>query len=83
VQSDTLEVPWEPDLSIVAFRPRSGGDAAAEQLLDTINQSRRVFLSSTSIDDKKYLRVCVLSHRTGSDRIDEAIEIILKAAANL
>jgi aromatic-L-amino-acid/L-tryptophan decarboxylase len=83
VQSNDLEVPWEPDLSIVAFRPRHGGDKTAERLLDAINQTRRVFLSSTSIDGTKYLRVCVLSHRTGAERIEEAIEIIQKAAANL
>jgi aromatic-L-amino-acid/L-tryptophan decarboxylase len=83
VESAELEVPWEPDLSIVAFRPRHGGDAAAQQLLDTINESRRIFLSSTSIDGKMYLRVCVLSHRTDADRIEEAIEIIQKAATNL
>jgi aromatic-L-amino-acid/L-tryptophan decarboxylase len=83
VQSNDLEVPWKPDLSIVAFRPRTGGEAAAQQLLDRINDSRRIFLSSTSIDDTTYLRVCVLSHRTGPVRIDESIEIILKAAANL
>ncbi|MEA2510366.1 MAG: aromatic-L-amino-acid/L-tryptophan decarboxylase [Actinomycetota bacterium] len=83
VQGPELEVPWEPDLSIVAFRPASGTEAAAEQLLDTINSSRRIFLSATSIDGQKYLRVCVLSHRTDTDRIDEAIEIIQKAATNL
>jgi aromatic-L-amino-acid/L-tryptophan decarboxylase len=83
VQSDGIEVPWEPDLSIVAFRPTTGGDAVAERLLHTINQSRRIFLSSTSIADTKYLRVCVLSHRTDTERIDEGIEIIQKAAANL
>jgi aromatic-L-amino-acid/L-tryptophan decarboxylase len=83
VQTPELDVPWEPDLSIVAFRPSSGGNEAAQRLLDTINDSRRIFLSSTSIEGKHYLRVCVLSHRTDSDRTDEAIEIIQKAAANL
>jgi aromatic-L-amino-acid/L-tryptophan decarboxylase len=83
VQTPELEVPWEPDLSIVAFRPSSEREGAAEQLLDTINQSGRIFLSSTEIDGNKYLRVCVLSHRTDSNRIDETIEIIQKAATNL
>jgi aromatic-L-amino-acid decarboxylase len=83
VQTPALEVPWEPDLSIVAFRPSSQREGAAEQLLDKINQSRRIFLSSTTIEGMKYLRVCVLSHRTDSSRIDEAIEIIQKAATDL
>ena len=29
------------------------------------------------------LRVCILSHRTHKDRIDECIEIVAKAAAEL
>jgi aromatic-L-amino-acid decarboxylase len=83
IQIDELDVPWEPDLSIVAFRPRSGGSEAAQRLLDAINQSRRIFLSSTTIEDKMFLRVCVLSHRTDERRIEEAIEIIVKAVSNL
>jgi aromatic-L-amino-acid decarboxylase len=83
IQIDELEVPWEPDLSIVAFRPRSGGNEAAQQLLEAINASRRIFLSSTTIEDKMFLRVCVLSHRTDMHRIDEAIDVIAKAVSNL
>jgi aromatic-L-amino-acid decarboxylase len=83
VQVPGLEVPWEPDLSIVAFRPRSGGNEAAQRLLDSINGSKRIFLSSTTIEDQMYLRVCVLSHRTDENRIDEGIEIITKAAVDL
>ena len=81
--SPSLEVPWEPDLSIVAFRPARGGDDAADLMLQRINDSRRVFVSSTAIDGHKYVRICVLSHRTDERRIDEAIEIVQKAAADL
>jgi aromatic-L-amino-acid decarboxylase len=75
-----LDVPWEPDLSIVAFRPKNGGNAAARSLLKSINDSKRIYLSPTEIDGTVYLRVCVLSHRTDVARIEEAIDII-KAAA--
>ncbi len=80
---ERLEVPWEPQLSLVAFRPREGGDEAAGRLLDEVNASKRIFLSSTSIGGRKYLRVCILSHRTRPDRIEEAIEIIKKATTRL
>jgi aromatic-L-amino-acid decarboxylase len=83
VEIPQLEVPWAPQLSIVAFRPRSQGNEAARRLLEEINASRRIFLSSTEIDGAVYLRVCVLSHRTGAARIEEAVEIIAKAAAGL
>lgn len=83
VGNDLLEVPWAPQLSIVAFRPNGEDDDATTRLLEAINASKRVFISSTFIDGRQYLRACVMSHRTHRDRIDEAIEIIEKAVANL
>jgi aromatic-L-amino-acid decarboxylase len=78
--SPALELPWQPDLSIVPFRLRDGDDAANRRLLDAINASKRVFLSSTVIDGRFTVRVCILSHRTHRDRIDECIEIVRRAA---
>jgi len=75
-----IEVPWEPELSIVAFRS-PGGDDASRRLLDRINASQRVFLSSTMIRGRFTLRAAILSFRTHRDRIEEAIEIIRAAAA--
>ncbi|SDI06603.1 aromatic-L-amino-acid decarboxylase [Sinosporangium album] len=71
-----FEVPWAPDLTVVAFRLRDRDDEANEELLRRINASKRVFLSSTTINGRFYLRVCVLSHRTHADRIGELLEII-------
>jgi aromatic-L-amino-acid decarboxylase len=76
-----LELPWQPDLSVVPFRLRDGDDAANRRLLDAINDSKRVFLSSTVLDGRFTLRVCILSHRTHRDRIDECIEIVRGAVA--
>ncbi|HEV2754324.1 MAG TPA: aminotransferase class V-fold PLP-dependent enzyme [Actinomycetota bacterium] len=78
--SDDLDVPWEPQLSIVAFKSRRGNDAT-DRLLDEVNASKRVYLSATELGGERYVRVAVLSHRTDESRIDEAIEIISKAAA--
>jgi aromatic-L-amino-acid decarboxylase len=76
-----LDVPWEPPLSIVAFRlAGEGGDDANRRLLERINASRRVALSSTMIDGRYTLRVCVLSHRTHRERVEEAIAIIRESA---
>ena len=76
---DALDVPWEPQLSIVAFRPKDGSNDDARALLDRINGSKRVYLSPTEIEGRVYLRVCILSHRTDRARIDEAVEIIESA----
>jgi aromatic-L-amino-acid/L-tryptophan decarboxylase len=81
-----FEVPWEPDVTVVAFRyrPRSGdADAFTRALLDRINASRRVFLSSTLIDGRFVIRACILSHRTHRDRVEEAVDIIRRSAAEL
>jgi aromatic-L-amino-acid/L-tryptophan decarboxylase len=76
-----LEVPWRPQLSNLAFRLREGGDEDNRRLLERINGSRRIFLSSTVLDGRYTLRISVLSHRTHRDRIEEAIEIIEAEAA--
>jgi aromatic-L-amino-acid decarboxylase len=75
-----LEVPWEPEVTVVAFRLRNGDDEANRRFLDRINAPRRVFLSSTMIEGRFFLRACIVSHRTHRDRIEEAIDIIRQAA---
>jgi aromatic-L-amino-acid decarboxylase len=76
-----LELLWEPELTVVPFRLRDRRDEANKKLLETINASQRVFLSSTIVRDRFTLRACILSHRTHRDRIDECIEIVRSAVA--
>jgi aromatic-L-amino-acid decarboxylase len=81
-----FELPWEPEVTVVAFRyrPRSGdAEEFNRRLLRRINDSRRVFLSSTLIDGRFVIRACIVSHRTHRDRIEEAAEIIVRAAREL
>jgi aromatic-L-amino-acid decarboxylase len=75
----SLEVPWSPDLSLVAFRPREGTDDDAQRLLDRINGSGRMWLSAAPVRGRLFLRICILSHRTRPDRIDEALDLIRAA----
>jgi aromatic-L-amino-acid/L-tryptophan decarboxylase len=76
-----LELPWATQLTVTPFRLRRADDAANEELLRRINASKRVFLSSTRIHGRFTLRVCILSHRTHRDRIEECIGIVREAAA--
>jgi aromatic-L-amino-acid decarboxylase len=78
-----LELPWAPDLTVVPFRLRDRDDADNRRLLEAINASKRVFLSSTVIDGRFTIRACILSHRTHRDRIEECIEIVRRAAASV
>jgi aromatic-L-amino-acid/L-tryptophan decarboxylase len=82
-----LELPWPVDLSVVAFRPRAdrfGGaaeaDRAAAEILQTVNRSGRVLISSTEIDARLVLRACILTHRTHRDQVLEAAALIVRAA---
>jgi aromatic-L-amino-acid decarboxylase len=81
-----IEVPWEPELTVVAFRyvPASGdADEANRALLESINASRRVFMSSTLLRGNYMIRPCIVNHRTHRDRIDEAVEIVRTSVAAL
>ncbi len=75
-----LEVPWEPDLSTVAFRLRDRDDDACLAVLARINATGRVFLSSTRVGGRVMLRLCILSHRTHRAHVAGALSIIHAAA---
>ncbi|MEV0231009.1 aminotransferase class V-fold PLP-dependent enzyme [Nonomuraea sp. NPDC050786] len=79
-QDPRFELPWQPDLTVVLFRLR-GTDERNRRFLAEINATRRVYLSSTTIDGRFYLRLCVLSFRTHADRVEEALGIIRTAAS--
>ena len=68
---------------MVAFRLRGADDETQKRFLDRINASKRVFLSSTVLGGRYTLRACIVSHRTHKDRIEECIEIVSRAAAEL
>ena len=75
-----------PRLSTVVFRVAPSVEAAEDktrEILRRVNASRRVFLSSTILDDRFSIRVCIVSHRTHRDRIDELIEMVSVAAAEV
>jgi len=76
----TLDLSWDPPLTVVPFAARSGDDAT-RAILEHVNASGRVFMSSTTIDGRQYIRPCVVVHRTHRDRIEEAAALIHEGAA--
>lgn len=79
-----LETPWEPDLSVVAFRchpSRGDPESRTRELLRRINASGRVYLSSTRLGGRQTLRACILCQRTHRARVEEAARLILEHAA--
>ncbi len=76
----------EPQLSVVAFRlraPAEDADRLGSELLRRVNARRRVFLSSTRMDGRYVLRLCVLSFRTHEDRVRDAVEALREEARAL
>ena len=83
-----FELPWEPQLTVVPFRyrpARDSGDVDAfnARLLERINASGRVVMSSTTLRGRFIIRACILSHRTHRDRVEEAVAVVRSAARDL
>jgi aromatic-L-amino-acid decarboxylase len=74
-----LEFPCKPDRTVVTFRLRNASDEDNRRFLKRINETRKIFLSSTQINGRFTLRLCVLSHRTHSDHLTDALETIRAA----
>ena len=75
-----IEVPREPELSIATFRS-AFGDAATQTILDALNGSGRLHVSSTTIDGRATIRLAFLHPRTGSGELDELIAIVEQVGA--
>ncbi|HET8527029.1 MAG TPA: pyridoxal-dependent decarboxylase [Actinomycetota bacterium] len=78
-----LEMFGEPELTVVPFRLHEGGDEADKRLLDLINASKRVALSSTILHGRFTIRACILSHRTHRDRIEECVSIVRRVVGDV
>lgn len=84
-----IELLAEPQLSVVAFRYARPGlseevlNPLNHQLLAHVNQRGRVFLTGTTLRGRFAIRICVLSFRTHRDRVQQAIEDVQGAIAQL
>ncbi|RPJ59954.1 MAG: decarboxylase, partial [Acidobacteria bacterium] len=86
---EELEIVAEPQLTVLAFRLRLPGQDDASinrltrRLMDEVNARRRVYLSSTVIQGRFLVRICVLSFRTHLERMQMALEDIKAAVAKV
>lgn len=76
-----LEVPLPPDLTVTTFHSRHG-DAATSLLHKRINATRRIYVSSTRVQGRNTIRLCVLSHRTHAEHVAEALAVIRDESAS-
>ena len=80
-----MEVSSPPELTIVLFRfaPKTGdANAFNQKLIESIQQDGRIFLSSTTIEEKFWLRIAILGFRTHKDTIDQSLQIIQEKIAD-
>ena len=81
-----LELVAPVDLSLVTFRvARAGdeGDRLTRALLERVNARQRLHLSGTLLRGRFAIRICVLSFRTHSDRLEEGLGQIADEAVAL
>ncbi|HVP14299.1 MAG TPA: pyridoxal-dependent decarboxylase [Terriglobales bacterium] len=76
-----IEAGPEPQLSIAAFRVRGEGDARTERLHARLLDRGRVYLSSTRLGGRLFLRICVLCFRSHRAEVEEALAEIRSGLA--
>jgi aromatic-L-amino-acid/L-tryptophan decarboxylase len=74
---DGITVLESPTLSITAFRARD--DDMTETVLDALNRSGEVHVSSTTIDGLVHIRLAFLHPRTTQDHVDHVVSIVREA----
>ena len=72
---DRLELVGTPPLNLVCFR-HAEGEEATQRLLDRLNDSGRLYLTHTRLDDTLTLRFAVGQTWTQQRHVDEAWALI-------
>lgn len=81
-EDSRFELAVPPPLNLVCFRHK-GGDVLNEKILNSLNQSGNLFLTSTKLGGKYTLRFCVGQTYTEAKHVQKAWESIQKVAAEL
>jgi aromatic-L-amino-acid/L-tryptophan decarboxylase len=72
-----------PDLTVTIFRYKEEVNDINQQLIDAIHKDGRVFLSSTVIKGKLWLRSAIVSHRTHVAEVILTLEMIKENVARI
>jgi aromatic-L-amino-acid decarboxylase len=83
IQADQrFELAAPLSLNLVCFRLK-GSDAQNQQLMATLNQSGKMYLSHTKLNGRFVLRLCVGQTKTERKHVEQAWDMITKEAAKL
>ena len=86
VRSLGFEAGPEPELTVSTYRwvpGRSDPDVFNEALVRAIHRDGRVFVSSTRLGGRYFLRLAVLSFRTHLETIELALRVLAEKVAEL
>ena len=75
-----IEIVAEPQLTIVGFRHATLDNG---KLLERINARKRVMLTPATLGGRLVIRICIVSFRTHRDRVEQCIEDIRAAIADM
>ena len=81
-EDEQFELVVPPPLNLVCFRHRAGDDLN-QRLLDHLNQSGRLYLTHTRLNDRFTLRLCVGQTHTEMEHVRGAWQLIRETAAGL
>ncbi len=81
-ESESFELVVPPPLNLVCFR-HVGGEAVNERLLERLNQSGRLYLTHTKLNEQYTLRFCVGQTHTEAEHVRRAWEQIQETAAEI
>ncbi|MFK7925196.1 MAG: aspartate aminotransferase family protein [Bacteroidia bacterium] len=78
-QIEGIEIPLEPQLTVLLFRyiPDTAEPNAFNQAMaKAIQHSGKVFISTTSVEDKYYLRLAILHFRAHLEQVKYAVDFV-------
>ena len=78
-EDPNFQLAVSPPLNLVCFR-HTGGDEVNQQLLESINQSGKIYLTHTSLDDQYTLRMCVGQTYTEEKHVKQAWNLLHSTA---
>ncbi len=79
LNDDSFELAVKPPLNLICFR-HTGGDEINQHIMDTLNQSGKLYLTHTKMDGKLTLRFCVGQVNTQEKHVRNAWKMIQDAA---
>ncbi len=81
-ESDDFDLFVEPPLNLVCFRHKKSDDFNMK-LMNTINETGKIYFTHTKLDGKVVLRMCIAQTNTEEKHVEEAWEIIKNTAWEL